>query len=460
MDPGGVGAVAGLTVGCLAWGARRLPALGWVAVAPLGVALAAGRPAEAALGGALAGALAAGAGVARREFLALVPLTIVPPATAGALASAAGTFATARFGLSCIPLVLPIVTVATFLPLRLMGAPRWVSNPLACTQERWLTVVHTARLGGDFVTTAVLALGASVVALGAAAAVTSAASAEVGPAAAVALALVVAALAFGAHSRRRAILRQRGATVRLAAVVSDGPPPPTGEVDGLWPVRSDDYRDVEATVSRYDPLVRRAAASGAEVIVLPEVAVNIGAHTRDRWAAAVTSWAREHGVAVVAPCFDRDEQVNSLVVVDAEGTASTYDKQHPARGMEPPRRRRCLPGPRVVATRGRRIRLSTVICVDLDYGDLVAPVRAAGGVLAAPSNDWFQGFDVLHHRTAVWSAVLTGVPVVRATGHGISAVFDGAGRVLAERSSADGPVVLVVEAPLSSPFGGESPGER
>jgi apolipoprotein N-acyltransferase len=54
-------------------------------------------------------------------------------------------------------------------------------------------------------------------------------------------------------------------------------------------------------------------------------------------------------------------------------------------------------------------------------------------------------------RTAIWSAVLTGATVVRATGQGISSVIDGAGRVLAQASSAEGPVVLVVDAPIPSP---------
>jgi apolipoprotein N-acyltransferase len=71
-------------------------------------------------------------------------------------------------------------------------------------------------------------------------------------------------------------------------------------------------------------------------------------------------------------------------------------------------------------------------------------------VLCAPSNDWLDGFEERHHRTAVWAAVRTGTTVVRATGHGISAVFDGTGRVLARASSANGPVVLVVDAPVEA----------
>jgi hypothetical protein len=93
--------------------------------------------------------------------------------------------------------------------------------------------------------------------------------------------------------------------------------------------------------------------------------------------------------------------------------------------------------------------ISTVICVDLDYPDLIAPVRGARGILCVPANDWLDGFEEMHDRTAVWAAVATGVTVVRATGHGISSIRDGAGRLLARASSAHGPVVLVADVPVA-----------
>jgi len=90
-----------------------------------------------------------------------------------------------------------------------------------------------------------------------------------------------------------------------------------------------------------------------------------------------------------------------------------------------------------------------VICVDLDYADLIAPVRASGGLLVAPSNDWDGPFAALHDRSAVWAAVLTGTTVLRATGHGLCSVRDGAGDILARTSSLNGPTVLVVDIPLA-----------
>src|SRR5690606_6206026 len=97
-------------------------------------------------------------------------------------------------------------------------------------------------------------------------------------------------------------------------------------------------------------------------------------------------------------------------------------------------------GPHVLASGSA---LSTAICVDLDYPEIAHSARRAGKVLAAPSNDWFGGFEMLHHRSAVWAAVVGGVPIVRSTGHGISSIYDGAGRVVTQQTSAAGPVVLV-----------------
>lgn len=91
--------------------------------------------------------------------------------------------------------------------------------------------------------------------------------------------------------------------------------------------------------------------------------------------------------------------------------------------------------------------VSGVICFDRDYADLIRPVARAGGVLAVPANDWAEAAE-MHHRSAVWTPVMAGVPVVRSAGHGTSAIYDAAGRVLARASSFDGPVALMADVPI------------
>lgn len=439
MDDLASSAIAGLASAVAAAAARRVPALGWIALAPLGMAVAR-CGATAAIAGALLGAVAAASTVANPTLRHLLPLATLPSAALWSAAAGLTGLALRTWDAAWLSVLLPVIAVGSSLPPRAVGAPRWVSSPLACTQERWRVAVHTARVGGELTTTALLALASAALVL---ALPTPARS----PLSAAASAVVVAA-ALGAAflGMRRAERRlARGPRARLAAVVVD-PPPADGELRGILLTESPAYRDIAGTERRYAPHIEAAAAAGATLIVLPEGAVVVDDSSRAAWIDVVTAWARRHRVTLVAPFFDVSAPRNMLCVIDPSGVTFTYDKQHPGRGLEPPRFARMDPGPQRSADRGWA--LSTVICVDLDYGDLIAPVRRAGGVLCVPSNDWFGGFEELHHRTAVWAAVCTGATVVRATGHGISAIFDGAGRVLARASSEAGPVVLVVDAPV------------
>jgi len=412
-------------------GMTILPLVGWFVVLPLALLALFRTPQEAGLAAALVGGLVSASGVWSRTLRPLLPLTAATSAVSwGAFAALAAWLANGPW----LVVAFPLAMVAAVLPLRLLGAPRFVNNPLARTQQPWLAVVHTARLGGDLMTTAVLATASTSVALAlcghlwAAAAGTS---------------FVVAVLAFGWASLRRATRRAgQGSPHRVAAVVVDGKPPEHGELTGLWPAQSPEYRDVEGTLARYRPHVEEAARQGAKVIVLPEVSVVAETGGPPRWCAGVEAWARALDVAIVAPFFDAATPKNTLVVIDRSGVVAHYDKQHPARGGEPPRLAKMEVGPHRLAIGAA---LSTAICVDLDYSDIARSARRAGALLAAPSNDWFGGFEVLHHEGAVWTAVMAGVPVVRSTGHGISSIYDGAGRVLKQQSSAGGPVVLVAD---------------
>ena len=384
-------ALLGTATASMLWKAERFPLLAWIAHAPLGLALLWCTPAQAAVAGALAGGFGSAPSVSIREFRALLPITTIPSALALCLGSALGAHAIAALGTFWLALVLPGTVLMGLMPLRVLGAPRWVSNPLACTQARCLAMVHTARAFGDLGTTSLLVLFASGTAL-----VFASRNLSV---LVVALGVPTIALGFfalGVANLRAAVKRMDAAPrLRVAAVVADRPP--RDNLDGLLPIEFADD-NVDAAEHRYHPLVTRAASEGAELIMLPEVSLHVDANSRERWIGAITTWAQTHGVTLVAPFFDASAPVNTLAVIDSGGILATYDKQHPARGMEPPRRKRCEPGPTLMQSRCGEVPLSTVICVDLDYGDMVGPVRAAGGLLAVPANDMFGGFDRRHHR--------------------------------------------------------------
>lgn len=411
--------------------AELVPLLGWCALVPVALLALYRSPLETGVAAALVGGLASASGVWSRTLRALLTLTAVTSAVSwGVCAALAAWLADGPW----LVVALPVAMVVALLPLRFLTAPRFVNNPLARTQEAWLAVVHTARLGGDLMTTAVLATASTSVAL--------AVHGELWAASA-GVAFVVAVLLFGWGSLKRATARaQQGSPQRVAAVVVDGRPPEHGERTGLWPTQSPEYRDVPGTLARYRPHVEDAARQGATVIVLPEACVYAENGARAAWCAGVEAWARQYDVAIVAPFVDAVTPKNTLAVIDQRGVIGHFDKQHPARGAEPPCPGKMEVGPHRLASGAA---LSTAICVDLDYGDIARSARRAGAVLAVPANDWPGGFERLHHRSAVWAAVMGGVPIVRSTGQGISSIYDSAGRVVKQQCSAEGPVVLVGE---------------
>ncbi|MFO0734271.1 MAG: carbon-nitrogen hydrolase family protein [Labilithrix sp.] len=407
------------------------PLFGWIVLTPIALLALERSPGEAAIAAAITGALASSSTCWSRTLRHLIPLSAIP----GALSWGACTWLVAWLVPSpWFVVAFPAAMVVATLPLRLIGAPQFVNNPLARTQERWLFVVHTARFGGDLTTTGLLATAGASLALGI--------RGDLLPAAAGG-AIVASMLTLGYASYRRAIQGvARAHRLRVAAVVVDGEPPADGELTGLWPGESAEYRDVAGTLARYRSHVEAAARDGASLIVLPEASAWLLGDDRAHFCREVQAWASRLEVTIVAPYFDATTPKNMLLVIDRTGVVGSYEKQHPARGIEPPCTTKMAVGP-FVSQGG--LAVSTAICVDLDYADTARSARTAGVVLAAPSNDWHGRFALMHHRSAVWAAVVGGVPIVRATGHGISAIYDSAGRVVGQQTSADGPVVLVGE---------------
>lgn len=425
-----------------------LAPLAWVALVPLGYVVLSMSPAHAITAAALAGMLSTTPVVVDRTQQPLIRLVALSSALSWSAAYGCGAWLYQRSASPWLgAAILPLSAVCSLLPLRIAGAPRWVYNPIARTQEPCLPVVHIAQLGGDLLVSAVLAAVSGSLAL-----LLAAAPLDRAHWSAAAAAMSCGALALGYGARKFQLAKRaadRAVRVRMAAVVVNVPPPDDGVLGGFWGVRSPHARDVSFALSRYELPIRRAAADGAELVVLPECAVCVNAQSRATWLDALASWAKQDQVAIVAPYFDESVPSNALAIIDATGRlVATYQKQHPALGMEPKATARTPLGPHQVQTRARTLPLSAVICVDLD-ADLIDTAKKAGGVLNAPSNDW-PIFERMHHRTAVWAAAMSGVPVLRATGHGISSVRDGAGRVLASQSSLAGPVVLVVDVPLGA----------
>ncbi len=93
-------------------------------------------------------------------------------------------------------------------------------------------------------------------------------------------------------------------------------------------------------------------------------------------------------------------------------------------------------------------RLSSIICFDGDFPQLLAQAGALrADIVLDPSNDW-RAIDPWHTQRASFRAIEQGVNLVRQTSHGLSAAFDYQGRRLSSMDhfqAAD--YVMVSEVP-------------
>lgn len=163
----------------------------------------------------------------------------------------------------------------------------------------------------------------------------------------------------------------------------------------LRPVLGDNAANLAMTTAA----IREAAATGAQVVVLPELVSSGYAFTSPQEAAmhaepadgpTVTAWAalaRELGIVIVGGFCERDsdgEPRNSAVLIDASGVRAVYRKVH----LWDRERLLFKPGeapPPVVQTPFGRI--AVVICYDMEFPEWVRVAALAGAqLLCAPVN--------------------------------------------------------------------------
>ena len=121
---------------------------------------------------------------------------------------------------------------------------------------------------------------------------------------------------------------------------------------------------------------------------------------------------------------------NKLVLIKPDGeVAWEYFKAHPVPGVEEP----------ISQTRDGKLRgldtpygrVSSVICFDADFPQLLAQAGALGAdIVIDPSNDW-RAIDPLHTQMASFRAIEQGFNLIRHTSEGLSAAYDYQGRRLA-----------------------------
>jgi apolipoprotein N-acyltransferase len=333
-------------------------------------------------------------------------------------------------------LVTPAAWVAAELARRwILGGFPWVL--LGSSQAGVTPIVQTASLAGVYGLSALVAVVSAALAL----AVAGRGRARwVAPAAAACL--VGGLAAWGAWRVQEGSLLRGGQVVRVAIV----------QANVLQNEKWDRQRASDI-LDRYLTMTREGAARGASLVVWPESSTPFMFEHDPAGRFAITSLAQELGVAML---FGSDQYqpgtpprfYNSAFLVGPDGqTAAVYRKMHLVPFGEFVPLKRLLffvtplvesisdfsPGEAPVVMPLGSNRLSTAICYEVVYPDLVAAFTRRGSqLLITITNDAWYGHSSAPHQH-FWQATLRAVEqgryLVRSANTGISGIVDPYGRV-------------------------------
>ena len=429
------------------------PAAAWIALAPLLLALAREpgiRPRRAFLLGLVAGAgyfggtvywtpavletfgglhvaLALVAGALLVAYLALFP----------AFFALGIAYVMRTAGMGAL-LLAPAVWVATELARRyLLGGFPWVL--LGSSQATVIPVTQTASLAGVYGLSALLVLSSAAVVMAIAGRGRQRVLLPAGT-----LVLAVALAAWGQWRVQEGSLLRAGSPIRVALVQGN--------------IRQDLKWDPAAAfnvLTTHLALTHRGADDGAQLVIWPESSTPFVFERDAAGRAAVVGAVRLRGIHLL---FGSDQvepgpppaYFNAAFLLRPDGTiAATYRKMHlvPFGEFIPLKRLLFFVAPLVESladfSPGREAvvmpiganRLSTAICYEVVYPDLVAAfVRGGSQLLTTITNDAWYGESSApyqHFEQASLRAVEQGRYLVRAANTGISGIVDPYGRVVA-----------------------------
>jgi apolipoprotein N-acyltransferase len=209
----------------------------------------------------------------------------------------------------------------------------------------------------------------------------------------------------------------------------------------------------ERTLAQHAAYLNRteqASATGARIVLWPELAGLGMADDVDRLVEQGRVLADEHDIYLAMPLFKLDPAgtapaVNQIVVTDPHGAIILEHVKYGGNILEGTQ-----PGSRELRTVETPFgRLSAVICWDTDYP---AVVRQAGqqrvDILLAPAYVWPE-VAAIHAEMAPFRAIENGLTVVRQSDNGISLVSDPYGRIVAwEDHVGQEDVMMTASAPI------------
>ena len=233
------------------------------------------------------------------------------------------------------------------------------------------------------------------------------------------------AIMFG---KTRVILTPRTPAVRVGMVASAGLTPES---------ESTDPADAADIMAGYASLVRQVAASGAQIVVMPEKVIGVAPNYEWDVVLGLQRIAKMSHVWLVVGInqIGRSPKRNIAVVFDPDGKiVASYAKHHLIPSLEWDYKAGSKPAI-FDAPWGRT---AVLISQDLDFPDTASELAAHEvRVVVAPASDW-RGSEVIHQRMAVVRGVESGFSLARAARGGILSANDSRGRLIAIRAPLHG----------------------
>lgn len=198
-----------------------------------------------------------------------------------------------------------------------------------------------------------------------------------------------------------------------------------------------DFQKEKLVAELYTKEVSDLAAQGAQLIVLPERAINITKETGDSIISILSNAAKQNHVFIITGYtnFRNDPERNSALVINAEGNPiADYNKVHLVKGLE----RQFTPGSEPGLFTLNEAQEGIAICKDLDFPDYIKRYGKGNvSFLCIPAWDFVKD-DWLHSRMAILRGVENGFSEIRTARLGRLTISDCYGRVTSEANSSNG----------------------
>lgn len=198
-----------------------------------------------------------------------------------------------------------------------------------------------------------------------------------------------------------------------------------------------DFKKSLQTIRQYADEINKLADSGAQIIVVPERAININDSVNTEAISILSNTARQKHIYIVMGYTNLKSETerNSALVINSEGDViADYNKVHLIAGLE----NRFTPGNNIGLFSFNKIQAGLAICKDLDYPDFINRYGKSNiHFMVVPAWDFVVN-DWLHSRMSILRGVENGFSMIRTARQGRLTISDCYGRVTYEANGSKG----------------------